>query len=191
MNYFKLILSILFLWLLTHILIISIDGLQDDLQKSDVGVVLGNKVETNGQPSRRLQSRLDRTVELYHEGYFQRIIVSGGVGKEGFDEAKVMKGYLVKKRIPSEKVFLDHAGNNTYLTACNTQRMMKRQKLESVLIISQYYHITRTKLAFSKAGFTKIYSAHARIFELRDVYSLLREVVGYYKYLFLKQSIKV
>ncbi|MTI68384.1 MAG: YdcF family protein, partial [Firmicutes bacterium] len=44
-------------------------------------------------------------------------------------------------------------------------------------------HITRTKLAFEKVGIDKVYTAHAKIFEIRDLYSLTREFFAYYKYL--------
>ncbi|HYH04473.1 MAG TPA: YdcF family protein [Bacillota bacterium] len=173
-------------WFVIHVAIISVDGLNDDLGVADVGIVLGNKVENDGQPSKRLKSRLDKAVELLRNRYCKYLIVSGGVGKEGYDEAEVMKDYLVKRYVPDNKIFIDRAGSNTYLTACNSKRILARLRLDSVLLISQYYHLTRTRLAFFKAGFKKIYSAHANFFEIRDCYSLVREFFGYYKYLFLK-----
>ena len=61
---------------------------------------------------------------------------------------------------------------------------MQRRKLTSVIAVSQYYHVTRTKLALRKFGVRSVYGAHARMGpELRDPYSLLREIVGYYYYL--------
>lgn len=178
--------SVFGLWFVLHLVIISIDGLHDDLGIADVGIVLGNKVESDGHPSKRLKSRLDKAIELFQNGYCKYLIVSGGIGKEGYDEAEVMKDYLVKRNIPGDKIFMDRAGNNTYLTACNSKLILARLRLDSVLLISQFYHLTRTRLAFTKAGFTKIYSAHASFFEIRDCYSLVREFFGYYKYLFLK-----
>jgi len=56
--------SALLIWFLVHTLIITIDGLNDNIEYSDVAVVLGNKVELDGYPSKRLQGRLDRAVEL-------------------------------------------------------------------------------------------------------------------------------
>jgi vancomycin permeability regulator SanA len=91
---------VLFLWFIIHTILIVTDGLNDELADVDIAVVLGNKVELDGQPSNRLKARLDKSVELYGTGYFKNIIVSGGIGKEGFDEAKVMKEYLVNKGIP-------------------------------------------------------------------------------------------
>jgi vancomycin permeability regulator SanA len=172
-------------WFGVHIGLIIFDGLNDNLNEADVGIVLGNKVETNGQPSNRLKSRLDKAVELYHKGFFRYVIVSGGIGKEGFDEAKVMSDYLIKNRIPSKFIIIDNRGKNTYLTAINSKVIMKSLGFKSVLIITQYYHVTRTRLAFSKVGIEKVLSAHADLFELRDIYSLVREFFGYYKYILL------
>lgn len=179
-----LVFIVLFLWFIIHTIIIVTDGLNDDLANVDTAVVLGNKVELDGQPSNRLQARLDKAAELYEEGYFEYIVVSGGIGEEGFDEAKVMKEYLVNKAIPAEIILEESNGYNSYMTAENTSAIMKDLNLESVLVISQYFHISRTKLAFTKLGFEEVYSAHAEIFEVRDFYSIIREFPAYYKYLF-------
>ncbi|HHT66361.1 MAG TPA: YdcF family protein [Clostridiales bacterium] len=179
------IFAVIFLWFLIHTAIIIFDGLNDKIGPSDVAVVLGNKVELDGKPSKRLKGRLDRAAELYKEEYFKYVLVSGGTGKEGFDEAAVMKTYLVEKGVPDEAVLLDQEGYNSFMTAQNTKRIMSEMKLNSVTIISQFYHITRTKLAFKKVGFDKVYTAHAKYFEIRDIYSLIREFFAYYKYLFM------
>ncbi|MCC5912633.1 MAG: YdcF family protein [Clostridiaceae bacterium] len=177
--------GVIFLWFLIHILIITFDGLNDNVGTSDVAVILGNKVELDGKPSKRLQGRLGRAVELYEKQYFNYVIVSGGTGREGFDEAIVMKSYLVEKGIPDENVLLDQEGYNSFMTAQNTKVIMNDMNLNSVTIISQFYHITRTKLAFRKVGFENVYTAHAKYFEIRDIYSLAREFIAYYKYLLM------
>jgi vancomycin permeability regulator SanA len=177
-----LLLSALILWFMIHTTIIVIDGLNDEVKKADIAVVLGNKVELNGEPSDRLKARLDKAVELYQDGYFPYIIVSGGIGKEGFDEAKVMKNYLIQQGVPADTIKEDNQGYNTYMTAENTSNIMNQLDAESVLLITQYFHISRTKLTFKKLGFKDVYSAHAEIFEFRDIYSTIREFPAYYKY---------
>lgn len=177
------VIGALFAWFVIHTTIILIDGLNDELQPVDLAVVLGNKVELDGQPSDRLQARLDKAVELYHAGYFPLVVVSGGLGIEGFDEAEVMKAYLVSKDVPEEHIIEDPDGYNSGMTAQNTKQIMDQRELDSVMIISQYFHISRTKLAFKSVGVEDVYSAHARIFELRDAYSIIREFPAYYKYL--------
>jgi vancomycin permeability regulator SanA len=172
----------IFVWFIIHTVFIAVDGLNDELHKTDVAVVLGNKVNINGLPSNRLQARLDKAVELYNQGYFNYIIVSGGVGKEGFDEAEVMKNYLINKDVPEDLIINDSNGYNTHMTAENAKLIMNDLNMESVMVITQYFHITRTKLAFNQMGFENVYSAHAEIFDYRDIYSIIREFPAFYKY---------
>jgi vancomycin permeability regulator SanA len=163
--------------------LIVFDGLRDDLQVADVAIVPGNKIEADGRPSARLRARLDKTVELYARKLFTQVIVSGGVGQEGFDEAMVMKNYLIEKGLPAERIHVDSQGATTYLTARNASRMMKENGWQSALVVSQYFHISRMKLALRRHGILRLYSAHAEFFELRDIYSIIREVFGYGSYL--------
>lgn len=160
-----------------------IQGLNDDIREADVAVVLGNTVNPDGTPSHRLAARLDRALELYQRGMFKNVIVSGGVGREGFDEAAVMKTYLTGKGVPPDRIIVDSLGTTTAATARNTAAIVQQQRWKSVLVVSQYFHIPRCRLALSAAGISPVYAAHAHFFELRDVYSTAREVIGYAAYL--------
>lgn len=163
--------------------LIVADGLTDDIHAADVVIVPGNTVEKDGRPSARLRARLDRTVSLYRQGLFPNVIVSGGVGIEGFDEAAVMKRYLVENGVPDGRILVDSGGANTYLTARNAARIMRENGWRNAMVVSQYFHVPRTRLAVKRSGVTPVFSAHAQYFELRDVYSIAREVIGYGAYL--------
>ena len=165
-------------------------GLNDDIHKADVALVFGNTVKPGGNPSPRLQARLTRTLELYRGGWFSTIIVSDGIGKEGYDEAAVMKNYLVAHGIPKDRIITDNQGTTTYASAENTLRFLREHKLNSVLVVSQYFHVPRARLALKKFGITPIYSAHAQYFEARDIYSIGRELVGYICYSFRKYEMQ-
>jgi vancomycin permeability regulator SanA len=156
--------------------VIALEGIHDDIAHADVALVLGSKVEADGSPSSRLRARLDKAVELYRAGWFPEIIASGGIGQEGYEEAEVMKAYLVSHGIPEERVIEDNSGVSTFASARKTRQILRERKLRSVMVISQYFHIPRAKLALSRFGIVTVHTAHANIFELRDVYSLLREV---------------
>lgn len=160
------------------------DGLHDEIGTADLGVVLGNTVNADGSPSPRLAARLDRTLELYQQGAFPRVLVSGALGKEGHDEAQVMRDYLVARGIPAAQILVDSDGRTTFATAKNTQALMRLHRLQSVLVVTQYFHVPRTKLAMRRFGIGKVYSAHAHHFETRDLYSMVRELVGYLSYSF-------
>jgi uncharacterized SAM-binding protein YcdF (DUF218 family) len=162
---------------------IVVAGMRDDIQAADVAIVPGNTVEKDGRPSARLRARLDQAVALYRQGLFPDVIVSGGVGSEGFDEAEVMKSYLVENGVPEGRIHVDSGGATTHLTARNAARMMREHGWQRAMVVSQYFHVPRMRLALKRSGVTPVFSAHARYFELRDVYSTAREVIGYGAYL--------
>jgi uncharacterized SAM-binding protein YcdF (DUF218 family) len=111
------------------------------------------------------------------------VIVSGGPSREGPNEATVMAEYLVAKGVPADRIVVDRIGVNTAATARNTASVAKARHWSSVLVISQYFHIPRCRLALSQNGFDQVYSAHAHYFEWRDLYSIPREVIAYIAYL--------
>lgn len=162
--------------------LIAADGLRDRLGRADVGVVLGNQVLPSGLPSRRLRARLDRAAELHRRGFFPVILVSGGIDPDGHDEARAMRDYLVTKGVPSDRIAMDRAGNNTRLTALHTREWLAAHGGNSALAISQYFHLPRCRLALRQAGIARVYSAHAKVWEWRDLYSTPREVIGWLRY---------
>ena len=158
---------------------VVVDGLRDDVQVSDVGVILGSKVMPDGTPSDRLRARLDKAAELYRQGMFKRIIVSGGTVDEGFNEAQVMAAYLTDRQsIPRTSILLDEHGNTTEATALNSVVIMKANGLKSALVVTQFFHVPRSRYALHRAGVETVYSAHANYFEARDLYSLAREMIA-------------
>jgi vancomycin permeability regulator SanA len=156
----------------------------DKIENVDVCVVLGNKVNTDGSLSKRLKSRLDKSIELYKLNYFKKIIVSGGLGKEGFNEAIVMKKYLKENGIDEDCIIEDKFGINTFKTASFTSSYCKENGLNSIMIVSQYYHLLRTRDIMRKLGVKHICYAHANYYELGDLYSISREMVGIAVYMF-------
>lgn len=158
-------------------------GLNDQVANADLIVVPGNTVGPDGKPSARLQARLDATLQLFRDRKAPLIFVSGGTGKEGFDEARSMSAYLVAQGVPQHSIINDNAGVDTEATAHNAAVFMREHDLKTALVATQYFHIVRTKLALERNGVDVVGTMHARFFEVRDLYSIPREVVAYAKYL--------
>lgn len=167
-------------WFVIHSVYIISDGLSDNGAKADVAVILGNKVNEDGTLSERLEKRLETGVELYKNHRIKKIIVSGGLGKEGYYEGSKMKEYLISKNIPNSVIIVDNKGDNTRLTVKNTLEIQKKYPFKSLIVVSQYFHVTRTKKLFKDKGFKNINSVSPRYFEWRDLYSILREFPAYY-----------
>src|SRR5215470_19740907 len=164
---------------LALVIAILLDGLVDNIRESDVGIVLGSMVRPDGTPSARLRARLDKADELFRKGMFKYVIVSGGTGKEGRSEARVMADYLAdEKKVPRDAIILDENGNTTQATAQNSAAIMKERGLMSAVVVTQYFHITRTRYALRRVGVAKVCTSHARYFEMRDLYSIAREAIA-------------
>lgn len=164
------------------IVAIWLDGATIGYEKAEYAVVLGNQVYPSGEPSERLKARLNRAAELLRDGTVQKIIVSGGFGKEGHDEATVMQQYLETQGIPSTAVMADSFGNNTRMTAQNARHWIKID--QSVIVVSQLYHVSRAKMAFEQEGFQQVGTAYPSYFEWRDVFASIRELAAWVDYYF-------
>jgi vancomycin permeability regulator SanA len=184
----KYILGFLAAWVLVHTLIITYDGLHDGQQHADIGIILGNKVNEDGTLSERFAQRLACGLALYRSGRVPRLLVSGGLGKEGFYEGTKMRDYLRAQGVPDTAIIVDNAGNTTQQTVRNMTRLQLALHVQSVVVVSQFYHISRTKLLLRQAGFTEVSGASPVYFEWRDGYSLLREFVAYYPALLFSQG---
>ena len=171
---------IFIIWFFGHLIYSTIDGLLDNNEKADLAVILGNKVNSDGSLSERLQKRVECGLQLYKNKRVSKILVSGGFGKEGFYEGTKMKDYLIKKGVPEAAILVDNKGRNTLATVENTLKLKDSLKFKSLIIVSQYFHITRTKMLFKKRNFNQVSGVSPNYFEIRDLYSLTREFFAYY-----------
>jgi vancomycin permeability regulator SanA len=176
----KILVTILLLWLLGHLIYTTIDGLKDEKKQAELAVILGNKVNEDGTLSERLEKRLECGLNLYRNRRVKKILVSGGLGKEGFYEGDKMKGYLTKNGVPDSVIIVDNLGNNTIATVGNTLKLKDSLNFRSLIVVSQYFHLTRTKMLFKKRHFENVSSVSPKYFEFRDIYSLLREFGAFY-----------
>lgn len=117
--------------------------------KSDAILVLGCQVMEDGSLSLMLKDRLDKAVELYKQGIAEKIIVSGDHGREEYDEVNAMKSYLIENEIPSENIFMDHAGFSTYESLYRAGYIFKVEKLT---VVTQEYHLYRAVYIGNKLG---------------------------------------
>ena len=159
------------------------DGLNDHGDHADVAVVLGNAVRKDGLPGGILRHRLDRTVELFRAGKFPLVIVSGATKLGGYDEPAVMANYLVEHEIPRGSIIQDKMGATTDDTGLDVARIMRARHLQTAMIVTNYYHITRAKLALQHAGIHNVEQEHVGVVSPDDAAMVAREVVALYYYL--------
>lgn len=167
-------------WFIGHTVYVVVDGTRDDGRPADLAVILGNTVRPDGTLSKRLEARLSEGLALYRAGRVPRLLVSGGLGKEGFWEAEKMRAYLRAGGVPDSCIVVDNRGNTTAATVANTLALRDSLGFRSLIVVSQYFHLTRCKKLFRKRGFSAVAGCALRYFEWRDLYALPREFLAYY-----------
>lgn len=105
----------------------------------DCIIILGAGVYNN-KPKPMLEDRLLTGISLYNNNISNKIIVSGDHGKTYYDEVNVMKDYLINSSIPSENIFMDHAGFSTYDSIYRAKEIFNVKK---IVIVTQKYHLYR------------------------------------------------
>ncbi len=139
----------------------------------DCILVLGCQVKDNGVPSDMLKDRLTRGIELYKAGAAPKMLMSGDHGREEYDEVGTMKQWAIDSEIPSENIFMDHAGFSTYESMYRAKEIFEADK---IIIVTQEYHLYRAlyiadKLGIEAYGVSSDYHTYAgqSMRELREI----------------------
>ena len=104
---------------------------------ADCILVLGAGVNPDGTPSKILQDRLDKAIDLYWDGAADKLLLSGDNGTVEYNEVKAMKNYVVNAGVPASDVFLDHAGFSTYESMYRAKKIFG---VKSAIVVTQQYH---------------------------------------------------
>ena len=125
-------------------------GENDYTKLSDIDciIILGAGV-WGDKPSPILEDRLLEGIKLYQNNVSDKIIMSGDQGRESYDEVNIMKNYAIEKGIPSENIFMDHAGFSTYESIYRARDIFKAKK---IVIVTQKYHLYRALYAANCLG---------------------------------------
>ena len=121
----------------------------EEATDADCILVLGCGVREDGSPSLMLRDRLEKGIELYEAGTAPKLLMSGDHGRKDYDEVNLMKRYAMEKGVPSEDIFMDHAGFSTYDSMYRARDIFCAEK---VIIVSQEYHLYRALYLAEKLG---------------------------------------
>lgn len=106
----------------------------------DCILVLGCGVRDDGTPSPMLRDRLDCALALYRAGVSKKLLLTGDHGTKGYNEVGAMKRYMLEAGVPSEDLFMDHAGFSTYESIYRAKAVFQ---VKTPLIVTQKYHLYR------------------------------------------------
>ena len=87
-----------------------------------------------------LKDRVKTAVELYNSGKVSKLLMTGDNGRDDYDEVNYMRKYAESLGVPTEDIFMDHAGFNTYDSMYRARDVFN---VESALIVTQEFHLSR------------------------------------------------
>ena len=142
---------------------------------ADCILVLGAGVWDGGTPSPMLRDRLTVGIAAYETGAADKLLMSGDHGRKEYDEVNVMKAYAVEAGVPSQDVFMDHAGFSTYESMYRAREVFQAKK---VLIVTQGFHLPRAVYVARALGLDAYgVASDLRRYKSSDYYEL-REVLA-------------
>ena len=126
----------------------------DEALRADVIVIMG-AAKYRTRPSPVLKARLDHGLHLYQQGLAPRIITTGGAGGDPvFTEGEVSRAYLISRNVPSEAILVEAQADSTVHSAAAVAEIMRRMRMKSCILVSDGYHIFRTKRMLEFRGLT-------------------------------------
>ena len=126
-------------------------GERDEHRSADAIVVLGTG-EYWGWPSHPFSARLDHALSLYEEDVAPLVIVAGGDPEgDSYTEAGAGVRYLEHHGLPPEAL-LTVGGNNTYENLQEVEAVAEREGLETVLLVSERFHMFRSLVIADDLG---------------------------------------
>jgi uncharacterized SAM-binding protein YcdF (DUF218 family) len=162
-------------------------GTTDYRRPADAAVVFGARVYATGRPSPLLADRIATGVELYRAGLVGTLVMSGGDGADGFNEARVMRDEAIAAGVAPAAILVDAAGNTTEATVDNSLALLASRGGEPgpprVIAVSQAYHLPRIQLAYANGGIDVLTVPAADPEPIREMPLLaLREVPAFWAY---------
>lgn len=127
-------------------------GRRDHARPSDAIVVLGARVNSDGQPGSDLTSRTYRAVDLWNAGYAPNIICTGGFKNERLSAANVCRRFAIQLGVPEAAVIVADGSSNTIEDAEVTAQVMAERGWRSALLVSHPLHLFRAGWLFRRAG---------------------------------------
>jgi|GEM_PF-99694 len=126
--------------------------------KVDAILVLG-AAQFNGTPSKVLEARLAHALDLYNKGVAPKIIVTGGNQPGDLTtEASTSANFLIKNGVPDENILREVQGSSTYDSIRDASAFAKAQGIDEVVIVTDGFHLLRSKLIAQDFGLKVITS---------------------------------
>jgi len=127
-------------------------GTRDSAKRADAIVVLGARVEPDGQPGPDLRVRTLHAVNLFQRGLAPYIVCTGGYREDRLSAAAVGCQLASSQGVPVEKVVLADGSMTTREDAINASALMLARGWKTAIVVSHPLHLERARLLFEAQG---------------------------------------
>jgi uncharacterized SAM-binding protein YcdF (DUF218 family) len=130
---------------LGHLLVAS-----DELEKADAAVVLGGEDSTEA-------FRVRGGVQLYHDGWVRKVVLSGPVMAYGIPETQFSAPIATSMAVPeADLIVVPTKARSTREEAVFMLPILERQGIRSIYVVSSNFHTRRARRIF-------IHASHGRM----------------------------
>ena len=93
--------------------------------------------------------RVDYGVRLYHSGYANKIILTGGPLSCGSTGAQIMERQALSLGVPKDDILLEEESLSTYENAKYSLVIMQANRFKSAIVVTSPHHTRRTSIIFN------------------------------------------
>jgi uncharacterized SAM-binding protein YcdF (DUF218 family) len=127
-------------------------GGRDEAQIADAIVILGARVEADGQAGPDLRERTLHAVGLFQRGLAPYLICSGGYLNDRLSAAAVARDLAIAQGVPADKILLADGSMTTREDAARVGTLMASRGWQTALLVSHPLHLQRARLLFESQG---------------------------------------
>jgi tetratricopeptide (TPR) repeat protein len=121
-------------------------------QKDHAIIILGYALAEDGTMKETLIERLNAGLKIAKKYPNSKILVSGGVPKQGITEADAMSEWLIEKGIEKERIILESKSTDTVENGLFSTNILEKEGLKDVTLVTSASHMRRALTVFSEAS---------------------------------------
>lgn len=123
-------------------------GTRDLAERADAIVILGARVEPDGQAGADLRERTLHAVTLFQRGLAPYVVCTGGFRDDRLSAASVGCQLASSQGVPLEKLALADGSMTTREDAISASQLMLARGWKTAIVVSHPLHLERARLLF-------------------------------------------
>jgi SanA protein len=121
----------------------------ESIAPSQVAIVFGAAVYSDGRLSSVLRDRMDTAITLYKSGKVEKLLVSGDNSADHYNEPGAMMNYAIRNGVVPADIQPDYAGLRTYDTCYRARNIFQ---IEEAILVTQAFHLPRAIFTCQQLG---------------------------------------